>query len=76
MASEGGEPLATTPHLGPMATTAQLTVIGEAIVKVFTDSMIREMQWIPGGDEMLRRIVRDNLGGAADKISSALWDTL
>jgi hypothetical protein len=59
-----------------MPTIAQLTVIGEVIVKVFTPEMIRGMHDLPGGAEQLRLIVRDDLGGAAETITNALWDTL
>ena len=57
-------------------TVDQLIVTGEVICKVFTPEMIRYMHSLPGGDEELRLIVRDDLGGAADKITSALWDNL
>jgi hypothetical protein len=59
-----------------MPTIAQLTVIGEVICQVFTPAMIREMHSAPEGAEQLRLIVRDDLGGAAETITNALWDTL
>lgn len=59
-----------------MPTIDQLTVIGQVICQVFTPAMIREMHSSPEGAEQLRLIVRDDLGGATETITNALWDTL
>ena len=60
--------------------TSTLTVIGEAIAEVASDPRtaenIRTMHSTNEGAEILRLIVRDNLGGAADVIANALWDSL
>lgn len=60
--------------------TSTLTVIGEAITEAASDPRtsenIRTMHTTNEGAEILRLIVRDNLGGAADVIANALWDTL
>ncbi len=57
-----------------------LTMIGEAITESALDSRtaenIRTMHSTTEGAEILRLIVRDNLGGAADVIANALWDNL
>ena len=57
-----------------------LTVLGQMITEVAADprtaANIREMHSTPEGAEMLRLIVRDDLGGAANVISNALWDNL
>ena len=54
-----------------------LTVLGQMIAEVAADPRtadnIREMHFNPEGAEMLRLIVRDDLGGAADIIADALW---
>jgi len=61
---------------------AHLIILGEMIVSsAFTDydktaENIREMHTTEEGAEMLRRIVRDNLGGAADVIANSLWNEL
>jgi len=61
-------------------TPQQLTVTAEIIMELFTPRMIRELHSIQGagdsGAEILRLIVRDDLAGAADRITSALWDNL
>jgi hypothetical protein len=58
-------------------TRQQLITSAEVIMEVFTPEMIRDLHSIQGagdsGAEMLRLIVRDDLAGAADKITSALW---
>jgi hypothetical protein len=64
-----------------MTTNIQtLTMIGEAIAESALDSRtaenIRTMHSTTEGAEILRLIVRDNLGGAADVIANALWDNL
>ena len=64
-----------------MTTNIQtLTMIGEAIAESALDSRtaenIRTMHSTNEGAEILRLIVRDNLGGAADVIANALWDNL
>ena len=57
-----------------------ITMIGEAITESALDSRtaenIRTMHSTTEGAEILRLIVRDNLGGAADVIANALWDNL
>jgi len=58
-----------------MPTQEQLHTIASIINHhYFTPKMIREMFNLPGGDEELRLIVRDDIAGAADKIVNALWD--
>ncbi len=63
-----------------MITTAALTMIGDAIRESAADPLtaenIRTMHQTAQGAEILRLIVRDNLGGAADIIAAALWDNL
>jgi hypothetical protein len=63
-----------------MITTAALTMIGDAIRESAADPRtgdnIRTMHQTAEGAEILRLIVRDNLGGAADIIANALWDNL
>ena len=62
------------------ANNAHLIVIGEMITAAaFEDpertfENILEMHSCPAGAEMLRLIVRDDLGGAADAITAALLD--
>jgi hypothetical protein len=61
---------------------AHLIIIGEMISTAaagdlqLTCDHIEEMNSTPEGSEMLRLIVRDDLGGAADVIAAALWDSL
>jgi hypothetical protein len=61
---------------------AHLIIIGEMITAaVFEDpentfENIQEMHSTTEGAEMLRRIVRDDLGGAGDVITAALMDDL
>ena len=54
-----------------------LTAIGETIAEAASDPRtaenIRTMHSTGEGAEILRLIVRDNLGGAADVIANALW---
>ena len=57
-------------------TEQQLTLTAQLITEMFTDKMIIEMYNLPGGDEILRLIVRDDIGNAADRIVSALWDAV
>jgi hypothetical protein len=57
-------------------TSLQLTVTAEVIRDVFTPAMIRNMHSMNNGAEILRLIVRDDLCGAAEKITSALWVNL
>ena len=61
----------------PMITTAALTMIGDTIRESAADPRtadnIRTMHQTGQGAEILRLIVRDDLGGAADVISAALW---
>ncbi len=58
---------------------AHLIVLGEMLVaSAFEDcertaENIREMHTTEEGSDILRRIVRDNLGGAADVIANSLW---
>jgi len=62
----------------PSAVT--LTLIGASIRAAGTDPRtadnIRQMHSTPAGAEILRLIVRDDLGGAANIIANALWDAL
>ena len=59
-----------------MITTAALTMIGDAIRESAADPRtgdnIRTMHQTAEGAEILRLIVRDDLGGAADVIANAL----
>jgi hypothetical protein len=63
-------------------TNAHLIVIGEMLTSAaFEDpertfENIQEMHSCPAGAEMLRLMVRDDLGGAADVIAAALMDNL
>lgn len=54
----------------------QLTLTAQLITEMFTDEMIVGMYNLPGGDEILRLIVRDNIGNAANRIVNALWDAV
>jgi len=60
----------------PMKNIKFLTVLGEMIVEASDDSRtshnIREMHSTREGAEILRLMVRDNLGGSADVITDAL----
>jgi len=62
------------------ATNAHLIIIGEMITAAAwedperTFENILEMHSTPEGAEMLRLIVRDDLGGAAAAIAAALMD--
>jgi hypothetical protein len=64
------------------ANNAHLIIIGEMLVAAAFDDMpttaenILEMHSTPDGAEMLRLIVRDDLGGAADVVAAALMDDL
>ena len=62
-----------------LSTTA-LTMIGATIREASSDPRtadnIRQMQQHPEGAEILRLIVRDDLGGAASIITDALWTNL
>ena len=64
------------------ATNAHLIVFGEMLAASAwedterTFENIQEIHSTPEGAEMLRLMVRDNLGGAADIIAAALWDNL
>jgi hypothetical protein len=59
-----------------MITTTALTMIGDSIRESATDPRtaenIRTMHQTAEGAEILRLIVRDDLGGAADVIANAL----
>ena len=59
-----------------MPTTETLTLIGAGIREAGTDPRtadnIRQMHSTPAGAEILRLIVRDNLGGAGEVIANAL----
>lgn len=61
------------------ANDAHLIILGEMLVQsAFEDfertaENIQEMHTTEEGAEMLRRIVRDDLGGGADAITAALW---
>jgi hypothetical protein len=63
-----------------MPNIQSLTAIGEMMVESAADPRtadnIRLMHSTNEGAEILRLIVRDNLGGAADVIANALWDNL
>jgi hypothetical protein len=58
---------------------AHLIILGEMIVEAAfedferTSENIQEMHTTEEGSDILRRIVRDNLGGAADVIAASLW---
>ena len=60
--------------------TDVLTLIGAWICEAGSDPRtadnIRQMHQNPGGAEILRLIVRDDLGGAASIITNALWVNL
>jgi len=60
--------------------TSALTAIGEAIAEAATDPRtaenIRTMHATGEGAEILRLIVRDDLGGAGEVIANALWNGL
>ena len=57
-----------------------LTTIAEMIVESANDPRtagnIRTIHRHPHGAEMLRLIVRDDLGGAGKVVADALWDAL
>lgn len=59
-------------------TSHNLTAIGEMIATAAQDPRtaenIRRMHESAEGAEILRLIVRDDLGGGADAICNALWD--
>lgn len=57
-------------------TEQQLSITAQEINNLFTPEMIVNMYRLPGGDEILRLIVRDNIANAADKITAALFDNL
>ena len=57
-------------------TEQQLTLTAQVITELFTPEMIVSMYNLPGGDDILRLIVRDDIGGAADRIVNALWDAV
>ena len=63
-----------------MISTTALTMIGDAIRESAADPLtaenIRTMQQTAEGAEILRLIVRDDLGGAADTIIDAILDNL
>jgi hypothetical protein len=60
--------------------TQMIEQIAEMITESANDSRtahnIREMHKTAQGAETLRLIVRDNVAGAADVITNALWDGL
>jgi hypothetical protein len=60
-----------------MINNQHLVVIGEMIVEsldvALTAENIVRMHETPEGAEILRLIVRDDLGGAASIIATALW---
>jgi len=60
-----------------MINNQHLVVIGEMIVEssdvTLTAENIVRMHETPEGAEILRLIVRDDLGGAASVIATALW---
>jgi hypothetical protein len=61
----------------PMINNQHLVAIGEMIVQsldvALTAENIVKMHQTPEGAEILRLIVRDDLGGAASTIAAALW---
>jgi hypothetical protein len=63
-----------------MISTAAMIMIGDAIREAAADPRtaadIRTMHQTGQGAEILRLIVRDDLGGAAAVISAALWPNL
>jgi cell division FtsZ-interacting protein ZapD len=60
-----------------MISTTALTMIGDVIRESAADPRtaenIRTIHQTAEGAEILRLIVRDDLGGAADTIADALW---
>ncbi len=88
LAQGGHQPPTLTPYTDlssppePMTTNAHLIVFGEMLAASAwqdterTFENIQEIHSTTEGAEMLRLIVRDNLGGAADIIAAALWDNL
>ena len=67
---------ATAADLSITALTLLGAVLNAASSDPRTADNIRELQQHPEGAEILRRIVRDDLGGAANVITDALWATL
>ena len=69
-------------HPRPMPTTATLTLIGATLAATaeveptLIAEDIRTMHKTDLGAEILRLIVRDDLGGAANVIANALWVNL
>jgi hypothetical protein len=57
-------------------TAEQFAVTAKVIREVFTPEMILGMNQSEEGSEILRRIVRDDIEGAAETIVSALWVNL
>lgn len=61
-------------------TTHDLTDLAGAILSIpdrsDRDEWIRMLHETTVGAEALRRIVRDNVGGAADAVADALWINL
>jgi hypothetical protein len=61
---------------------AHLIILGEMLVQAAFEDFERTaenlavMHETEEGSEMLRRIVRDDLGGAADVVSAALWPSI
>jgi hypothetical protein len=56
--------------------TAQLETFAKVIAETYNSQDIQRLHRLPTGAETLRLIVRDNLAGAADKITDALWPNL
>ena len=67
---------ATAADLSIAALALVGTVLNAASSDPRTADNIRQLQQTPEGAEILRRIVRDDLGGAANVITDALWATL
>mgnify|MGYP003650850235 CR=1 FL=1 len=69
--------LSVPPSPDPMP---DLTTLAEMIVDAAADPRtagnIRTIHRHPHGAEMLRLIVRDDLGGAGKVVADALWDAL
>ena len=57
-------------------TAEQFSVTAKVIREVFTPEMILGMNQSEEGSEILRRIIRDDIEGAAETIVSALWVNL
>lgn len=64
------------PSPDPMPVTTLAEMIVDAAADPRTAGNIRTIHRHPHGAEMLRLIVRDDLGGAGKVVADALWDAL